>query len=106
MIRPNVPILAPMTPQMGGNIAYLRRQPVKHCPDETVCNPRYGVCIRKTQYRRQQEDRFMVHENFRGGSYNGCFAVFDGHGGPRAAEFARSKLGSILEEHPALETNI
>ena len=49
--------LAPMTPQMGGNIAFQRRQPVKQCPDETVCNERFGVCIRKTIYRPDQEDR-------------------------------------------------
>ena len=42
---------------MGGNIAFQRRQPVKPCPDETVCSERYGVCIRKTCYRTEQEDR-------------------------------------------------
>jgi hypothetical protein len=42
---------------MGGNIAFHRRQPVKQCPDETICNERYGVCIRKTNYRPEQEDR-------------------------------------------------
>ena len=48
----------------------------------------------------------MVLDNFKGNSFNGCFAVFDGHGGQRAAEFARTKLGTILEEHPALESNV
>lgn len=47
----------PMTPQMGGNIAYHRRQPIRECPDETVCADRYGVCIRKTNFRVSQEDR-------------------------------------------------
>ena len=46
-----------MTPQMGGNLAYQRRQPVRKCPDETVHNDRFGVCIRKTNYRPEQEDR-------------------------------------------------
>ena len=42
---------------MGGNLAYQRRQPVRKCPDETVHNDRFGVCIRKTNYRPEQEDR-------------------------------------------------
>ena len=46
-----------MTPQMGGNCAYQRRQPVRKCPDETVSDERYGICIRKTSYRTEQEDR-------------------------------------------------
>ena len=45
--------LAPMTPQMPGNFAYHRRQPVRQCPDQTVCNERFGVCIRKTTYRKE-----------------------------------------------------
>ena len=57
MTRQNLLSLAPMTPQMGGNIAYHRRQPVRQCQDETVYNERYGVCIRKTSYRPEQEDR-------------------------------------------------
>ena len=66
LVRPQISNLAPMTPQMGGNLAYLRRQPVRLCHDETICNARYGVCIRKTQYRRQQEDRVSKHQYFRG----------------------------------------
>lgn len=46
-----------MTPQMGGNLAFQRRQPAKQCPDQTVNNERFGVCIRKTNYRAEQEDR-------------------------------------------------
>ena len=48
----------------------------------------------------------MVQDNFKGSTFNGCFAVFDGHGGQRAAEFASTKLGTMLEEHPALESNL
>ena len=44
-------------------------------------------------------------DNFKEHSWNGCFAVFDGHGGQRAAEFARSRLAPVLEESPELETN-
>ena len=46
-----------MTPQIGGNVAFQRRQPVRPCPDETISDPRFGICIRKTQYRKEQEDR-------------------------------------------------
>ena len=46
---------------MGGNIAFQRRQPVRKCPDETICNERFGVCIRKTNYRSEQEDRVSNH---------------------------------------------
>jgi len=55
--RPGNLTLAPMTPQMGGNIAFQRRHPVRAQPDETVCDDRYGICIRKTQYREDQQDR-------------------------------------------------
>ena len=61
--RQNQLTLAPMTPQMGGNIAYQRRQPVRPCLDETVNNERFGVCIRKTNYRKQQEDRVSIIYN-------------------------------------------
>jgi hypothetical protein len=42
---------------MGGNIAFQRRQPVRPQYDETVGSERYGVCIRKTDYREDQQDR-------------------------------------------------
>ena len=48
----------------------------------------------------------MVLDNFRGVTSNACFAVFDGHGGQRAAEYARTRLGTMLAEHPTLETNV
>lgn len=47
----------------------------------------------------------MAVDNFKGASWNGCFAVFDGHGGQRAAEFARERLAPMLSEHSELETN-
>ena len=50
--------------------------------------------------------QYLVRENFKGASYNACFAVFDGHGGPRAAEFARLRLGAMLESNQELETNV
>lgn len=48
----------------------------------------------------------MVKDHFRGASFNSCFAVFDGHGGQRAAEFARQRLPVMLEQHEGLETNV
>ena len=48
----------------------------------------------------------MVRENFKGASFNSCFAVFDGHGGQRAAEFARTRLGPMLEASNEIETNV
>ena len=48
----------------------------------------------------------MVQDNFKGSSYNACFAVLDGHGGQRAAEFARQRLGPLMEDHAELETNV
>ena len=48
----------------------------------------------------------MTRENFKGNSHNACFAVFDGHGGQRAAEFARLHLANMLEQHNEVETNV
>ena len=48
----------------------------------------------------------MYQEGFKGASYNGCFAVFDGHGGQRAAEFARLRLAGMLENNQELESNV
>ena len=39
----------------------------------------------------------MVKDQFKGQTFNSCFAVFDGHGGQRAAEFARQRLAPMLE---------
>ena len=47
-----------------------------------------------------------MKDSFKGASFNGCFAVMDGHGGQRAAEFARQRLGDLLEDHAELETNV
>ena len=38
-------------------MTYQRRQPVQPALDETICKERFGVCIRKTNYRASQEDR-------------------------------------------------
>ena len=48
----------------------------------------------------------MVKDHFKGASFNSCFAVFDGHGGQRAAEFARQRLATMLELHLELEANV
>lgn len=48
----------------------------------------------------------MTRENFKNNPYNACFAVFDGHGGQRAAEFARLHLADMLERHDEIETNV
>ena len=50
--------------------------------------------------------QFMTRENFKNNPYNACFAVFDGHGGQRAAEFARLHLADMLERHDEIETNV
>ena len=36
---------------------------MRPCLDETVNNERFGVCIRKTNYRKQQEDRVSIIYN-------------------------------------------
>lgn len=48
----------------------------------------------------------MTRENFKNNPYNACFAVFDGHGGQRAAEYARLHLANMLEKHDEVETNV
>ena len=44
-------------------MTYQRRQPVQPCLDETICKERFGVCIRKTNYRASQEDRVSTSLN-------------------------------------------
>ena len=48
----------------------------------------------------------MVKDNFKGASANACFAIFDGHGGQKAADFCKNKLSGMLESQPTLETNV
>ena len=65
---------APLTPHYGGNLAYHRRQPVRPQEDATICNERYGVCIRKTSYRPEQEDRVSEISYFvREGQFDQAF---------------------------------
>ena len=37
-------------------------------------------------------------------AHNGCFAVFDGHGGHRAAQFCQERMAAMLESHYTVET--
>lgn len=37
-------------------------------------------------------------------TYNGCFGVFDGHGGDKAAQFCKERITDMLENHQNIET--
>jgi serine/threonine protein phosphatase PrpC len=65
---------------------------------------RFGLCIKKTRYRKSQEDRFVNKRSFKGMTYNGCFGVFDGHGGDKAAQFCKERITDMLENHQNIET--
>ncbi|KAL6074621.1 protein-serine/threonine phosphatase, variant 2 [Balamuthia mandrillaris] len=48
--------------------------------------------------RGEMEDTILVHKNFRGNPNEYVFAVFDGHGGSKAAELAAIHLSGVLEQ--------
>ena len=48
----------------------------------------------------------MVKDGFKGSSANACFAIFDGHGGQKAADFCKNRLSDMLESQKNLETNV
>ena len=48
----------------------------------------------------------MVKDGFKGSSANACFAIFDGHGGQKAADFCKNRLSDMLESQKTLETNV
>ena len=48
---------APVTPSLRNHPTYYQQQQPVAQPDSTIENPRYGVSIRKTQFRNTQEDR-------------------------------------------------
>lgn len=50
--------------------------------------------------------QYLVVEDFKGSSYNACFAVMDGHRGQRAAEYARQNLGSLLQANEDIESRL
>jgi len=49
------------------------------------------------RYRAQMEDRHVVKETFAGSNQQAFFAVYDGHGGKEAADFAAESLHVHLE---------
>jgi len=63
----------------------------------------------KTDYKRGQEDRYLVYEEPSNKSImaanpsmmRGVFAVFDGHGGARAAEYCKDNLLKYLNDFAA-----
>ncbi|KAK6929484.1 PPM-type phosphatase-like domain [Dillenia turbinata] len=58
----------------------------------------YSVCCKRGR-RGAMEDRFSARVDFEGDSKQAFFGVFDGHGGPKAAEFAAKNIGkNIMEE--------
>ncbi|KAK6786005.1 hypothetical protein RDI58_014530 [Solanum bulbocastanum] len=58
----------------------------------------YSVCCKRGR-RGAMEDRYSALVNLQGDSKQGIFGVFDGHGGPKAAEFAAEHLNkNIMDE--------
>lgn len=61
--------------------------------------------MKKGEYRPHQEDRYIAMDRFANSESSGTFAVIDGHGGIRAAEYCRENLGKMLESHEGLDKN-
>lgn len=61
--------------------------------------------MKKGEFRPHQEDRYIAIDRFAKSESSGAFAVIDGHGGVRAAEYCRENLGPMLESHAGLEKN-
>jgi serine/threonine protein phosphatase PrpC len=49
-------------------------------------------------YREYMEDRQKCVDNFMKDKNNSLFAIFDGHGGSKVADFAKEKIPEILEK--------
>ena len=56
--------------------------------------------------RKTNEDRVYCSFHVSEGLETGCFGVFDGHGGPAAAEFVRNHLFTNLLEHASFGDNL
>ncbi|XP_021715258.1 probable protein phosphatase 2C 2 [Chenopodium quinoa] len=91
--RINVPIVT----LMENNVVSTPRDRVEEIEVE---EEGYGVCSKRGKSRAHLEDRYSARVN----DVHGCplqafFGVFDGHGGPKAAEFAAARLGDKILDH-------
>eukprot|EP00347_Sterkiella_histriomuscorum_P009193 403342169 len=67
--------------------------------DVNIEKYKYGISSRKGNFRKNQEDRFIVEDCFRKNANNAIFAVFDGHSGETASQFCQQKLMTIIEKN-------
>jgi len=59
----------------------------------------FGVCADQNwKFRRRMEDAHRIEDGFNGDPSFGFFAVYDGHGGKEAANFASENLHKVLAE--------
>uniref|UniRef100_A0A1J3IBH3 protein-serine/threonine phosphatase n=1 Tax=Noccaea caerulescens TaxID=107243 RepID=A0A1J3IBH3_NOCCA len=66
----------------------------------------YSVYCKRGR-REAMEDRFSAITNLQGGPKQAIFGVYDGHGGPRAAEFAAKNLcNNIMREIVSPRNNL
>ncbi|KNA10144.1 hypothetical protein SOVF_147140 [Spinacia oleracea] len=67
----------------------------------------YGVYSKRGRSRARLEDRYSAFVNHvRGRPKQALFGIFDGHGGPKAAEFAAKRLGDNILNHVGSLTGV
>ena len=64
--------------------------------DIIVDEERYGISSKKGRYRKDQEDAYQVVMELHNNSFKHAFAIFDGHSGAEASNFASKNLISQI----------
>ena len=85
---------------MGPGLSYLKEPDrTKHSFDGTSSLFSFGGTDVQG-WRIKMEDAHLAIANFGGDEASCLFAVFDGHGGPEVAEFAKRKFPDLLLKNP------
>lgn len=113
----------PLSSRAGANNAISKAQSATANFDITVSKNKYGVSMKKGNFRRTQEDRvsyknilnqnlflfhlqFLAYDSLDGSAQNATFGVFDGHSGDKAAQYCSENIIKRLVQNKQLERDI